>query len=196
MSLPAEFEAFYANWTAKAAAYIDESATSYFDRFITQFVLYNRLYVEATARLSATAGSGIQLEGRDSFPDGPAAKAYVSQFLTANYLVDALEGDPECLEAISELKRILREHQFFVRLHPVSGARQPNEDIALLGRLESTGRADKAGAILEFIYSIRCNLMHGQKDFSEDQVLLLRPTTILLTKVCNLLYEKLRRHDS
>lgn len=196
MPLPPEFVEFHKTWTEKVDGYTDQTARSCFDRFLTQYVLYNRLYCEVTLRLSKNPDSGILLEGKASFPDASAAKDYVAQFLGANNLIEALERDKDCLAAIAELKQILEQHRFFVKLHPVNGERQAGEDEQLLSRMNAAGRGERAGAILEFIYCIRCNMMHGQKDFTEAQKVLLQPTTVLLRKICDLLYLKLCKHDA
>lgn len=196
MPLPHEFVEFYKSWTEKADGYTGQTARTFFDRFLTQYVLYNRLYCEATLRLSRMPNSGIQIEGRANFPDAAAAKDYVAQFLGARHLIAALEGDPECVVAIAEAKRILEEHQFFIMLHPVTGERQAGEDEQLLDRLNAAGQGERIAAILEFIYCVRCNMIHGQKDFTDIQIVLLQPTTKLLQKVCELLYRKLLEHDN
>ncbi|MDO8577805.1 MAG: hypothetical protein Q7R50_01335 [Dehalococcoidales bacterium] len=46
-------------------------------------------------------------------------------------------------------------------------------------------------AILDTIYSIRCNLFHGHKGYDAIQIQLLVPVTVLLEKVVTALYEKL-----
>jgi Uma2 family endonuclease len=43
----------------------------------------------------------------------------------------------------------------------VTGNPQRQKDLELLSRLRSTSRDDRANAILELIYSIRCNMFHG-----------------------------------
>ncbi len=193
MPLPPEFIEFYENWTAKVASYTEPTARACFDRFLTQFVIYNRLYCEATKRLCNSPGSGIRLDNRTSFPDATAAKEYVALFLGARSLIESLEQDQDCCEAINELKRILQVHQFFVKLHPVSGERQHGEDDNLLDLMNAAGYAERARAILDFIYSVRCNMMHGQKNFSEEQRTLLDPTMTVLQKICELIYQKLDR---
>ena len=196
MPLPQEFVDFHSSWTAKATSYTDSTARSCFDHFLTQYVIYNRLYCEATLRLSRNADSGIALLGKASFPDSSAAKSYVAQFLGAGNLIESLESNDVCLNAIAELKRILVDRQFIVNLHPVTGAWQEGEDDKLLVLLNSTSRAKRADAILKYIYCIRCNMMHGQKGFSESQVVLLKPIIAILEKICSLLYCKLNITDA
>jgi len=195
MALEAEFEEFYTSWSQKISEYKGHSARMYFDKFLTQFVLFNRLYVEATFRLSRNERNRIQLDNREQFPDAKAAKIYVADYLGSRNLLDEIQRDEECITAFYELELILQNNIFFVKLHPVTGERQPNEDEILLEKLRSNSRATKAYALLEFIYCVRCNLMHGQKGFSEHQITLLSPLNILLNKICSLVYDKLSSVD-
>ena len=38
-------------------------------------------------------------------------------------------------------------------------------------------------SVLDFLYQVRCNLFHGQKGFSVEQVQVLQPANILLSAV-------------
>ena len=196
MALPKEFVDFYINWSRKVDGYTQSNAQSHFDRFMTQYVIYNRLYCEATFQLSRQPDSGINLERLHFFPDAKAAQNYVADFLGSRYLITTLAQDSECSNAIGELIRILSNNEFFIKLHPVSGQRQIGKDEELLFKIRSGSSANKAKGILEFIYQVRCNMMHGQKDFSDRQIALLQPTNILLHKICGILYTKLDETDS
>lgn len=194
MALQPEFEEFYDGWSRKVEAYHGKEIRDYFDKFLTQYVIYNRLYVEATKQLSCDPNSGIRIDGRDSFPDAQAAKVYVANYLGARAIVQAMQQDHDCYSALMAVEQILGIHEFFIKLHPVTGERQPDDDVDLLNRLRSKNSSEKVLAILEFIYSVRCNMMHGQKDFSTRQLKLLCPTIILLRKLCTLLHRKLSMH--
>jgi len=191
MPLSPEFSEFYTSWVKKAHAYTDEDVRNCFDKFFTFFVIYNRLYAEATFRLAQTEGSGITIANRDSFPDALAAKEYVANYLGARVLITGLQADQNCVAALETLKDLLREHRFYIKLDLVTGNRQPEEDASLLSKLEESSCAVRAGAILDMIYSIRCNMFHGQKSFHETQLELLQPMTIVLERVCHLLWRKL-----
>ena len=191
MPLSPEFIGFYTSWVQKAREYTNDDVRNCFDKFFTFFVIYNRLYAEATFCLAQTEGSGIIIANRDSFPDTRAAKIYVANYLGAKVLITGLQADQNCVAAIKTLKDLLREHRFYIKLDLVTGNRQPEEDASLLSRLEENNCAVRAGAILDTIYSIRCNLFHGQKSFHETQLELLRPITIVLERVCHLLWQKL-----
>ena len=197
--LSAEFSDFYRSWNRKAEEYGTQELRQCFDKFFTLFVIYNRLYAEATFLL---ARRGIIILGRRSssgrrntFPDSLAAKNYVRQYLGSENLMSQLESDTQSNEAINTIIYLIETEQFYIRLDMVSGSRQRQEDLRLLDSLRSTDKAVKARAILDFIYSIRCNMFHGHKGFDEIQVEILRPAIIILQKIVRLLYEKLSHDD-
>ncbi len=75
-----EIQSFCENWIAKANAYENDNLQHVFDKFFTLFVVYNRLYVEATFRMSNKGE--INIRNRNSFPD-PQAPATASLQLVA-----------------------------------------------------------------------------------------------------------------
>ena len=68
---------------------------------------------------------------------------------------------------------------------------RPEEDKKLLEDLRSENEHRKVGALLDIIYSVRCNMFHGHKGFDRVQIDILIPLTILLDKLTTLLYERL-----
>jgi hypothetical protein len=87
----------------------------------------------------------------------------------------------------------LREGRFSLKLDPVTGDRRPAKDRQLLTALESRSRNQKAKAVLETLYSIRCNMFHGQKDFQLHQLALLRPAILLLESTTDVLHQALEQ---
>ena len=73
----------------------------------------------------------------------------------------------------------------------VTGVRQKEQDEDLLRRLRSKSQNTKAEAILDLIYSIRCNTFHGHKGFEGVQTAILSPVIALLRKLIDLLREEL-----
>ena len=187
-----EFTDFYHNWRAKADEYGGHDVRSAFDRFFTLFVIYNRLYAEATFELARQPGSRVVVPN-GSFPDGKAAREYVGQYLDPEYLIDAVENDVSCVEAIRAIIAFLDEGRFFIKLHRVKGTRQPDQDQELLRRLRSNSKKERAEAVLDFLYSVRCNLFHGHKSFEGVQIEVMRPANVLLLRVIEILFERLDR---
>jgi hypothetical protein len=187
-----EFNDFYHNWRAKADELDGVDVRSAFDRFFTLFVIYNRLYAEATFELARQPGSGVVVPN-GSFPDGKAARKYVGQYLNNEHLIDTVENEVPCAEAIQAIVAFLEQGRFFIKLHRVNGTRQPDQDRELLTKLRSNSKDDRAEAVLDFLYSVRCNLFHGHKSFEGIQIEVMRPANTLLLRVIEILFERLNR---
>jgi hypothetical protein len=186
--LTPEFENFCESWLRKADAY-KSSVHDHFDRFFTQFVVFNRIYAEATFRWARQAGIRIS---NDHFPDGKGAKEYILNYVGAQNFVAALENQQKSANAIDQIIGILQEGHFSIRLHMVYGTRQRAKDLKLLQDLLSPNAQIKGTAILTFVYSIRCNTFHGHKGFDPIQIAILEPTNVLLRRITEISLEKLR----
>jgi len=193
MPLSSEFRDFYRRWTEKASKHGAANLSDYFDKYFSLFVAFNRLYAEATFILARQGEP--KLEKRKSFPDADAAKTYVLKYLGSKYYLQMLEADQEVKQAIKEIKDLIRSHNFCIKLDMVKGNRQPEKDEELLKQLESGGFNPRAKAILDMLYSVRCNMFHGHKGFQEVQVALLKPLSCILKATVEILYEKLERDD-
>lgn len=187
--LKQEFKLFCENWLRKAEGIDDTNISGAFDKFFTLFVVYNRLYVETTYRM--VNNRQINLSNRNTFPDDKAAKDYVVQFLTCSYIESQIENDRSCLIALEFLKTILRKPLFNIKLNQISGMPQPDKDADLLRRLDSENVNTRITAVTDFIYSVRCNIFHAQKGYQEEQILVLEPVNVLLSKLITLLFAKL-----
>lgn len=191
--LSPEFVTFHANWRAKADAYANGTLGGAFDRFFTLFVIYNRLYAEATFNL-ARSGQ-LKLGNRTSFPDRAGATGHVAQFLGAEAVIESLESKPESAAAIQSVIALLSGpvggHRFAVRLDMIYGNPQPAADLELLNKFRSQSRGERGLAVLEFLYAVRCNLFHGHKSFEPVQIEIMRPANVLLDCIIELLFSRL-----
>ena len=185
-----EISNFCTSWLTKSRTYDSNNLQGAFDKFFTLFVVYNRLYVELTFRLSNKGL--INLINRKTFPDANAAKVYSVEYLTSTVLNNAFDSSPDCLIAIEELKNIIRNNTFNIKLNMVTGVPMPDKDSDLLSALESSNTANRMKAITDYLYSVRCNTFHAQKGYTNDQIELLRPICILLEKIIELIFDKLR----
>ncbi len=181
---------FCNNWLGKAKLYTEDNLEHNFDKFFTLFVVYNRLYAEVTFKLSRKGE--INLEKRTTFPDAQAAKDYVEKYLKSSFINTEITKDENCTKALASLKEIIRNKIFWIKLDMVTGEPDPEKDKVLLNDLESNYTSKKVKAILDIIYSIRCNVFHAQKGYDEDQKVILRSINILLKKIIDLLFEKLK----
>ena len=189
MALSPQLREFCDNWRGKARAYAVDDLGGAFDRFFTSYVVFNRLYVEATYRLASR--SAVRL--REAFPDSRAAQDYVIQYCGAAVLTASWEGNASTAAAIHQIAEHLRERRFALKLDPVTGQRRHHKDIALAAALESRGHGQRAKAVLEALYAIRCNMFHGRKGFEVGQLALLRPAIALLESTIEVLYASLER---
>jgi hypothetical protein len=191
MALPHQLRIFCDNWRAKARAYAVDDLGGAFDRFFTSYVVFNRLYAEATYRLARRG----HLNLREPFPDSRAAQDYVIQFCGAEMLTRTWEGNGETSAAIDQIQDHLINHRFALKLNPMNGDRQPDKDDALAAALRSRSRNQRAKGVLEALYAVRCNMFHGQKGFELAQLALLRPAIALLEGTVETLYRELERRD-
>lgn len=153
-----------------------------FDKFFRLYVVYNALYVEVKKQLTRTGGDEI------------SATHYVVEYLKAKYLWSQLTGDINSNDAIEKLKQIIMEKKFYISFNMDLGIYSEDNDILLLGKLESRSSQDKADAILNIIYQIRCNMFHGRKDYTNTQIEILKPLIVILQKVIDILYKKIKQH--
>lgn len=194
MPLSPEFEEFYQSWLQKADEYSSNEIKECFDKFFTLFVIYNQLYAEATFVLARK--NLINISSRTSFPDSTAAKTYVLQYVKSNFLIQNLENDNDVLSAIQTIKNLISHERFHIKLDMVTGNGQREKDLELLKSLNSNSKNKRAQAILDFLYSIRCNMFHAHKGFHRVQLDLLRPSIVILGKIIALLHNKLSQDHS
>lgn len=187
--LSPEFHEFVTKWRVKADSYPDGRLEDLFDTFFTLFVIYNRLYAEATFVLARQGA--IAIAQRTSFPDAKAAKTYVVHYLTANRLMAEIDADPNCRAALHSIIRLLDNSAFSIKLDLIHGTPQRGLDLDLLRDLRSTNAGARSHAILDVLYSMRCNMFHGHKGFSPVQAGLLKPATILLRRIIDVLFNAL-----
>jgi hypothetical protein len=194
MALSSEFEEFYGRWMEKANSHDRDDFSDYFDNYFSLFVAFNRLYAEATFIL---ARKGVpKLDQRTSFPDADAAKTYVLKYLGSRYFIEKLERNQETREALETLKGLIGSPHFNIKLNMVNGNIQPERDEELLRKLKSRGFHQRGEAVLDLLYSVRCNMFHGHKGFNAVQVDLLKPLSVVLKETNKILYEKLSRDNS
>jgi hypothetical protein len=191
MALSPEFTNFHGNWQAKADAYDGSQLQGAFDKFFTQYVIFNRLYAEATFRYIQI--NHIPLP--NYFPDSKGAIEYTLGYIGAQALKTELEADPKSVAAIAQVVLLLsgpiHGRQFNIVLDRLHGNPQPAKDAELLSKLASANPDEKCWAVLKFLYAIRCNTFHGHKGFEPIQLEVLIPANTLLRHVTEILFDKL-----
>ena len=189
MALHPHVQDFYSEWLSKADSYQQKNLSDYFNKAFSLFTLYNKLYAEATFTLARN--NEITLNESRGFPDKKGATEYVPKFLGYEYLSDVFANDEESAHSIAQLIDHIENERFYIKLSMLYGERQAELDRDLARRMISTSAKRKVEAILELIYSVRCNMFHGNKQFDKVQVELLIPVTTILRKVIVELYNKL-----
>lgn len=197
--LNTEFHRFYRHWSEKANDYSDLNSDhgAAFDRFFALFIIYNRLYAQATFELAQQGRPGVAIKN-DWFPDGKAAKEYVHEYLGRENMIDLIEADEPSREAIQSVISFLDAHppfgpRFGIKLDMIYGLPCRGRDLELLRKLRSARRHERGAAVLDFLYSVRCNLFHGHKDFEPVQVDVMGPANTLLSRMIEILFDRLNR---
>ncbi len=197
MTLNPEFKSLCERWRRKAKQYDEEDTHQLFDKFFSLYVAYNALYAETAAYLHRKAineGKENYKLDDESFPDKQAATKYVLDLLTSRRLMQSLEGKEATKQAINELKVLMHGRSathFWICLDPVFGEPQKEKDRELIKMLDSPSTDERARAILQLIYQVRCNMFHGRKSVSPVQKQLLSPLIVLLEAIIDKLYRKL-----
>ena len=183
---------FVRGWQQKAdkIKLCENDFATYFDKFVTLFIIYNRLYREATFTLWQKYPD-IEPNSHQSFPESPAAKRYVAEFLDGPTLLMALQAHSRTRQAIEEMERILEDGQFPIILTGPKAEANRAEDESLLDRFRSDDDWKRAKAILEFVHAVRCNTVHGGPNFDRVQIEVLKPCITVLSKLNDLLSKKL-----
>lgn len=190
MAVNPEFHRFVTGWLAKAEQIQYTCLDSYFDKFFTLFVVFNRLYAEATFILWRRGD--IHIADDRPLPDKKSATEYISDYLGDTTLIEGLDSDTHTHAALACIITLLEQERFYIRLHTPSGDRQRVKDLHLLAELKSADPRIKAVAVLKTIYYIRCNMFHGHKEFHEVQIDILSPIIVIMRKVIELLWAKIR----
>jgi hypothetical protein len=187
MMLTSAFTEFVQRWLSRADEIQLASLSNYFDKFFTLFVAYNRLYDEA----AFIQKNQCRLEQKDNCGgDKKAATCCVAK-LIGTRIIAAIDDSPEFAKAICDMKAILEKGEYaFVNDHRTGQVRR-DKDMDLLHEIQCADPDKKAMAILNLIYSIRCNAFHGQCGFEEGQKAILGPAIVLLEKITEVLFEKI-----
>jgi len=179
-------ERFCERWIVKADAYRSDNLEDLFDRFFTLFVAYNRFY-SAAAELYRTALEPQQarlLQG-----DRREATTIMSRLIGQPRFVEAMNESPAVAVACKTIADLLENHHFF--LHSVRYTHAP--DIERDNKLAVGLRNFQIFSVLECLYQIRCNIFHGEKEFTPRQAELLGPAVALLETIVQM--SKTTLHD-
>lgn len=202
-----ELEQFCTHWLDKAGPYrhrnlyvnrqlggttppikADTSLAYCFDRFVSLYVAFNRVYTEV-GKLLITAGKIHQSSARRyaPLPDRQSATQYVVRYFGMADLQNRILSDQACREAVDKVADLIQRHVFY--LH--EDYRTGTPDFARDAQYADRAANYDVIAILELIYQARCNTLHGAKAFEEDQRVLLDSMSTMLEFVTLLLLSRL-----
>lgn len=185
-----ELKDFYDRWVIKCNSY-EDSLSDLFDKYFSLFVIYNRLYNEITAIFENNGTLDILREDGsiDKKPkrvrDNQAATVCVAKYLSENEntVISTLYDE------IAAFTEILQKGNFNIVLY--NGIPQKERDKNLLKNLENSNNYLNLLGLLGILYNLRCNLFHGQKQFSEIQKMVMIPAVTALEKINKTLIQKM-----
>jgi hypothetical protein len=181
MALTKQTEDYIASWKQQVASCVNkDNVTEMFNKFRALHQIYNRLFNAVSKRLGKPQ------------TDKEGATTHVVEYLTADALVSSIEGNRETRNAELQLREFVRKHTYHFDL--VGPERDPSDakDDKILADMESADKKTRTEGLLFLIYKVRCNLVHGQKHHSPDQLPLMHAVIPILELVVSKTEEKLR----
>lgn len=176
---------FYNNWTLKGTQIVGDDLSHVYDKYITLFITFNNLYNQVPQKL---LDRGMSMPAK--IYDHKAATNYVVKYLGATNILNEFASNDNDKD-IALLVDIIDQELFYIKLN--YGQRQRQEDLEILANLRSTNSVDKATAILQVAYYVRCNMFHGHKDFIGYQTLLLEPLINIMATINKNLFTELNK---
>jgi hypothetical protein len=176
---------FYNSWTQKANQIVGDNLSHVYDKYITLFITFNNLYNQIPQEL---INRGVAMPAKIN--DNKAATDYVVKYLGATNILTEFSNNNNDND-INSLINIIDQQLFYIKLN--HGQRQRNEDLKILANLRSTNSVDKATAVLQVAYYVRCNMFHGHKEFIEYQRLLIEPLINIMSTVNSTIFAELNK---
>ncbi len=171
---------YYNRWLQKADNITDGNIASLIDKYVTLFINYNFLYNIVPIKKAQETGTP-----RETVGDRAGATTSTINFLGAEVISEHLTV--QGLDAqIEELANAMPH--FNIDLN--KGTPQPKRDEVLIKGLRSADADTKVLALMKTLYSIRCNIVHGEKGLHQYQEILLLPAIQLLRALIPLVYDR------
>lgn len=170
-----EQKSFIARWNDKADSYAGKKndLASTFDEFVTRFIVYNVLYNLCAEKLIYGKKVGDKKKATEAVFD-------VLQRKSA-HLLSVMAPD------IEKLNNIISENGYII---DTDG---PANNNVMLKKMSSSNTDEKIKSVLNCLYKLRCNLIHGDKEYMEEQQPLLATANnclkILNEEICMVLGE-------
>lgn len=171
---------FYARWLQKADKITDGDIASLIDKYVTLFINYNFLYNLVPQKKAQETGNA-----REDIGDRAGATTFTINFLGAVVISEYVTQN--CLDEQIEQLADAMPH-FNIEL--IKGTPQPKRDEVLIKGLRSEDAGTKILSLMKVLYSIRCNIVHGEKGLHQYQEMLLLPAIQLLRGIIPLVYDR------
>jgi hypothetical protein len=173
---------FIENWELKLSQIKNDNdqLKELYDKFTTLFTIFNRYYNEAFYQFKED-----KKLTKSRYSDFEKATTIVQEFLSVDSLINSFNKNQK---EIDDLCMLIENKIFHINL--ADGEPSEETDMQLLENLKSLTPEVKCKAVLSAIYNVRCNIVHGYKDFQEYQRLIVEPLIKLLESVIELLKKK------
>jgi hypothetical protein len=171
---------FYNRWLQKADNINTGDIAGLIDKYVTLFINYNFLYNIVPIKKAQVTGNP-----REEVGDRAGATTFTINFIGAEAISKYLTDHG--LDAQVEKLANAMPH-FNIDLN--KGTPQPNRDKALIEGLKSEDADMKILSLMKTLYSIRCNIVHGEKGLHQYQEMLLLPAIQLLRALVPLIYNR------
>jgi hypothetical protein len=187
-----ELEQFYNRWKAKQNSYLSEDLKDLFDKFFTAFVIFNRIYnvvevvLNESGDLDKLKDLGLIDKKRKKVLDNQASTVCIAFYLRDK----SAQIISDLATETTILKQIIESERFYIDLY--YGKPQKAKDLELLHGLISRDTFEQLKSLLLILYNLRCNLFHGEKGYYPDQTEILKPSINCLTKINDVLINKLK----
>ncbi len=154
-------------WLEKSKKYDNNHVEEVMDKFFSLYVSYNAMY----SRFSQ----------KDS-DDRACATTRMSDYLKREKITIL----NDCESTIKEMIEPVKNDNFYI--YGNDSNQDFKKDNIIIQRIEED--INNYAAILNFIYGIRCNMFHGNKQIIGEQTQLLNPANKILEKLLDTLIEK------
>ena len=139
-------------WISKAKSNSDKTLNFEIDKFFSLYVSYNILY-----SLISNKKNG----------DRCSAVSVIAKYIQDNDIKSFANHNTNILEMVKPV----REHDIFYIYNET-------KDFKLIEDIDNHKNLEES--VLDILYGIRCNMFHGEKELSENQLLLLSPANKIL----------------
>ena len=152
----------------KANSYATGNLADCFDKFSTLFTLYNLQY------------NYVAKSKNIKKDDNYKAIGLIKKFIDCKSFCEKSIIDNKSAEII----RLIEDGAFYLKNVPI--------DSEVVKKMKSTDFEERTKGILEALYYVRCNLVHGDKTFTDDQRRILNPCIVILNELNSIVFERIR----